>query len=97
MLEIFPDFFSCSNIFLLSQNSVRSSGMNNVESPEAMIAGGSSNLIGELSLAYLLPAVFCSKCASLETQTSFSDPIYWLDQRCKIFSSLFQKIYELIF
>ena len=45
MIELFPACFSCNNKFILSDKSLGSDGTNNVEIPEAKIAGGLSNLI----------------------------------------------------
>ena len=68
MLEVFAVCISHSSNFNLSQSSSRSDGKKIVESPEAMIAGDSSNLIKDLSGSLLRP--FCLLIKFISFQNS---------------------------
>ena len=67
MLELFPTCFSCDNNFNLSHNSLRFSGKNIVETPEALITGDSSNFLRDLPL--VLVVLFAEYQSSFLFQT----------------------------
>ena len=64
MSELIPAFFSCSNVFILSHNSLGSHGKNIVVIPEGMIACELGSYMSDLPLKLGRPIFLKSKFIS---------------------------------